>query len=666
MGYWLLCIACCLFALDAPKVCVAICTHNDEEVIERALSSLPSWIDAVVLCDATSSDRTVVLATLLLEKKQVPLRFFANSSALQENVTRAVQEWGWPLEEVYVFWIDPNMTFASQEKFQKKDLVADAYLIEEEGPLFHRCRERCTRLDRKGTSQNAALLEELRLRGENELFEREIQRLQKLKQTTPGNPTLSFDLAQQYKQAKRYEEAITECTLCLTLPVHPEEAWGCKYILGECYEHLGQWDKALYWYLEAHQSATDRAETILKITEHYRDLGQNDLSYIFAKYGSILPQHNNCSLVDPTFSNYKFTEDLSIVAYYTRFRKEGLAAANDLLLGKDVPWWTKDLAAQNILFYVSNLTNATYHPIDIELPLVKEGSDETYHPMNPSILTTDNGYTVICRSVNYTQKGAKSFHTNDVEGIFRTRNFLVSYGPDFTVLDKAEIVESLPRERTWALSIVQGLEDCRLFRWQDRYWFTSTTRDANPAGIPQIVLCQLEKEAFHEEIQVEQLTSLLGPDPNRCEKNWLPFLLDDSLHAIYSYEPFIVYRINEKTGECLPFIHTASKWDCTRLRGSAGPTPWKDGYLVLVHEVCFSPEGYRIYLHRFVKLNHDLEIQHISLPFTFQHQGVEYCCSMTLDLAKENLILAVGIEDHEAHICKISLKHIDSLFEGGE
>ena len=48
---------------------------------------------------------------------------------------------------------------------------------------------------------------------------------------------------------------------------------------------------------------------------------------------------------------------------------------------------------------------------------------------------------MILRSVNYTQKGAKIFNTTDSTGVFRTRNFLLSYDQNFTLLSQQEIEE---------------------------------------------------------------------------------------------------------------------------------------------------------------------------------------------------------------------------------
>ena len=196
-------------------------------------------------------------------------------------------------------------------------------------------------------------------------------------------------------------------------------------MLGECYEEVNQWNQALYWYLEAYQFLSNRPDPLRKIATYYREHGQNDLAYLFAKHGlRISPSEDQIFYSSPPFSQYQFDEELSIAAYYTRFREEGFDAANDLVLTKNVPWYIKDHTYRNMLFYVQNLKNAHFQAIDIDLPIIQEGHEERYHPMNPSIQKTEDGYKVICRTVNYTQTGAKIFNTIDESGIFEPEIFL--------------------------------------------------------------------------------------------------------------------------------------------------------------------------------------------------------------------------------------------------
>lgn len=403
-----------------------------------------------------------------------------------------------------------------------------------------------------------------------------------------------------------------------------------SFQLGEYYEAEGQWADALYWYLEAFQENPTVTDPIKKITQHYQKMGQNDLAYLFAKHGSLLEPYN-------------FDEDLSIVSYYTPFKEDGYTAANNLLINRQVPGYIKSQTYRNILFYVENLP-ATYLPIEFDCP-------EPYHPMNPSIVKTDEGYTVICRTVNYTQTGAKYYYTPDPEGIFRTRNFLLTYDPDFQLLSQQEMVENLPRPH-YPRYRLDGIDDCRLFEMDGSYWFTGNVLDSSPHNI-QISLCKLSDLA-----QVQQVTPLLGPDPYRCEKNWLPFVVDGKLHTIYSYDPFILFQPNLETGECPILVHYTPEHDFSHFRGGAAPVVWDGGYLAVIHEVVQHPNSERTYLHRFIYLDANFQITRVSKPFTFIHNGIEFCGGLTLDHSGSQALLTVGIEDHDAYICMVDLETV--------
>lgn len=451
----------------------------------------------------------------------------------------------------------------------------------------------------------------------------------------------AFQQAESLKSASQYEEAIVWYKKRLETKENPDQVWASKMGIADCYKSLNLWSEALYWYLEAYQNNPIVLDPLLQIATYYRLHGENDLAYIFAKHGS-------------RFSDYRFDEELSIVAFYTRYREDGYRAISDLLMRRDVPWHTKSHAYRNLLYYAQNLKNTRFQKIEIDLPLVVDGSDEHYHPMNPSIVRTKEGYALICRAVNYTQKGAKEFHTNDPEGYIRTRNFLLHYDKDLKLLSSDEIVESLPRE-VYPSSIVLGFEDCRIFEWNDSLWFTASNRDTNPQGIPQISLCKLDG------YQVEKLIPLNGPDPERCEKNWLPFILEGDLEFIYWYDPFTIYKPNLFTGNCETVLDYRPTHDFSLFRGSAGPIPFDDGYLLLVHEPVIFDDGSRCYVHRFVYADKRFTIKLVSKPFTFLHQGIEFCASMTADHSGKTLIIALGIEDSSAYLCFTDFNLVRSL-----
>lgn len=429
--------------------------------------------------------------------------------------------------------------------------------------------------------------------------------------------------------------------LCFQISADPRKALDCEK-LAYSYEEKGDWAHALHWYLEAFQLNPERAAPLQKISSYYRHHGDNQLAYIFAKMGSFL------------FSSYQFDEDLSIVSYYTNRFDEGYIAASNLLTHQESPWWVKEQAAKNILFYIQNLPNVECKPIVLDLPYIHEKTEEHYHPMNPSILKTNEGFCVICRTVNYTQKGAKIFETNDVQGIYRTRNFLLNYDRNFQLLSQEEIEDDRERYNPW--SIVQGLEDARIFNYENSNWFTCTTREGNAAGIPQIVLCKMQETGV-----VDRFIPLLGPDLNRCEKNWLPFVKNGEMLLIYSYDPFIVFRPDLSTGVCETVLEYKPLLDLSRFRGSAAPIAFEEGYLMMVHEVSYLDDSSRVYLHRLIFLDEQLTIQKVSKPFTFTHKGVEFCCGMTLNHEEDQLIMTIGIEDNQAILVFLAKEEVKNL-----
>ena len=93
--------------------------------------------------------------------------------------------------------------------------------------------------------------------------------------------------------------------------------------------------------------------------------------------------------------------------------------------------------------------------------------------------------------------------------------------------------------------------------------------------------------------------------------------------------------------------------------GSAGPLPFDDGYLALVHQ--FSYEEGRYYFHRFIYLDKDFKLTRLSKPFTFLHSGIEYCCGMTFDPSCQNLLMTIGIEDRQAGLVTVNLETVRGL-----
>ncbi len=681
------CILLPVLLLGEVKICLTMIVKNEEKVIERCLNSVKDIVDCISICDVGSTDNTIPLIETFLKRtgksgkitRDEWQNFSHNRMLSVQAAQKTLTEFGFPLSQTYLLILDADMTVEKMSAFKKNELEADSYFLPEQSSALS-CYTFNTRLlraslpwENKGSMcgswiyrgpQQAAKLLTLNVKdwsdGNLTAQQRDIDFIEAALKNDPDNTCLTLRLAHLYRSRKNYEAAIHGYRTRIAQKGDPEEIWFSHYLIAKCLEEKGEWNLACQSYFETYQFNPKRSEPLLKIATHYRLNSQNNIAYLFSKPGSLIPWPQDQMLFDTSpLSNYQFDEELAIEAYYTKSNKEGYDAASALVIKKNVPEYIKDQAYKNLLFYVPQLKCLRYLPIQIECPLIRSGYDERYYPMNPSIVKSKDGYQVICRTVNYTQKGAVHFKTIDPDGIFRTRNFLVHYDHEFNLLSQQEIIEYLPRLQF--PTHVLGLEDCRMIEWNQNVWFTCTTRDTNPFTTPQIVLCQLGENKGNITIPVQKLIPLKGPDPDRCEKNWLPFVKDNQLHLIYSCSPFILYKFHPETNQCETILSYEHAHDLSRFRGSAAPIPFDEGHLMLVHETVQFPDGTRYYLHRFAYLDTDFTMKRISKPFIFLHLGIEFCCGMILNHAETELIMAFGIEDNQAGLCFVNLDTVRSL-----
>ena len=683
-----------LYGEQSP-ICLALNIKNDESELTICLQNIERYVDCLSICDFGSSEKKQIRIDQFLKNTKIPYlihRYESNEYSQHpklaaESAKKTLKKCGFALTDSYVLFLEKNQLISSDSKIDQLKLSDDSYLILEKSndldyytykhnliraslpldTIVHLRERSFSTAVSASTKLRTLKLEEIVDEQETEVIqlERSRKNIELFSQALvrdPNNQKYLLYLAQALKKSHRYEEAISTYKSRIQNGGNAEEVWFCLFMMAECYEQMGNWPEALSGFLSAYQYAPHRAEAIKKISVHYRSEGYNDIAYIFAKHGLRIPHYENSTLLPiPVLYDYDFDEELSIISYYTPFKDDGYVALSDLLIKRSSPDWVKDQGYRNILFYTEHLPS-TSKTIQADLPMVEGTEKRTYNPMNPSIVKIEDGYHLICRAVNYTQTGAKHFHTPDPTGMFRTKNYLIHYDKNFNVLSQNEIIEDLKREKFNAFW-VEGLEDCRILDLNGNTWFTCTTFDTNPSGAIQISLAKLVNDRVpnHQAIKLEKLVPLQGPDPHRCEKNWLPFVKDGQIYAIYNASPFTIFQPNVDTGECFTVLEHESEHDFSRFRGSAAPIEFDRGYLMLVHEVVMLPDHTRVYLHRFVYLNDQFKIELVSKPFTFNHQGVEFCLSMTIDHTGQNLIMPIGIEDRQALLLTVDLKDVRAM-----
>ena len=234
--------------------------------------------------------------------------------------------------------------------------------------------------------------------------------------------------------------------------------------------------------------------------------------------------------------------------------------------------------------------------------------------MNPSIYQDGTELLVNIRHVNYTlyhsenkkfqhRYGPLQYLHPENDRHLRTWNYVARLNPDLTIRTVHQ-VDTARLDVTPIWEFV-GLEDARLFRWNDRLYLSGVRRDTTTNGQGRMELSEIELASD----QVKEISRVRipapAPDTSYCEKNWMP-ILDQPFHYVKWSNPTEVVRYDPDTGT----THTVHL-DTTQFipnlpdfRGSSHVIPYgTNHYLALIHEVdLFKSEAGEkdaVYRHRF-------------------------------------------------------------------
>lgn len=394
---------------------------NESRIIERCLNNVKDLVDCISICDTGSTDDTIEIIEKFMQKYRIPGKvhrhpwqnFGHNRTLSAQAAQQTLRQLDFPLAQTYLLLLDADMVLEIDPAFNKKEMKADSYYLQQKNNDITYFNIRLVKASLpwqsigvtheywscKTPCRHEKLLtlkiddrEDGGCKGDK--LERDIRLLSQGLKDEPDNERYMFYLAQCFKGLKRYEEAISHYKSRIAKGGWKEEVWFSKFMIGDTYQEMGNWDQALYWYLDAFQYNPQRAEPLQKIANYYRQNNQHDLAYLFAKQGSSIPYPKDQFLfVSYPVYGYQFDEEISIAAYYTPFRDEGFAAANRLVLKKDVPKYIKDQTYKNLLFYVQNLKGSYI------LPLNKDDAHYAIYEYDPSVINKINEENGVCQAI---------------------------------------------------------------------------------------------------------------------------------------------------------------------------------------------------------------------------------------------------------------------------
>jgi len=667
--------------MTVNKICLNMIVKNESKIIIRCFESLKSIVDYIVITDTGSTDNTVEIMNKYLIENNVEGQIFYepwknfgyNRTNSILNAKKYFKEKGADIENIFLLLVDADMLVEILDTSFKNTLHHyDHYLVEQYNPGISYYNTRVMCLNREITcrgvtheyydiqTEKKGTLKSIRINdigdggAKNDKFDRDIKLLHKGIDEEPNNERYHFYLAESYKNSGKPNESIYFYKKRIKFGGWFEEIYMSHLRLGDIYRELNDWKNALFHYIEGwNASKNERGEVLYEIINYYKNKSENKTAYMFLKELLQLKYPTEHYLfIDYNVHGYKKYELLTIIAYYVGKIKDGLYSSQLLLLTNKYKFdhHIYENIHRNLKFYVNKLNSSNI------IKLINFKNINNYRNSSSSIYSDkNNGYEGIIRTVNYSMNDTMCYTINDGNHI-NTENFYVKMNEVFCVMEqkKINILENENNKIIHKSSHIKGLEDMRYINFKGEKYAIGISLEYGIHGHPSIVLSKIDDE--------NNITKIVNQSYNNniCQKNWAPIIFQDNLCFVYSYQPFVLLKMNEETMILEEFIKKEFKeYNLSKLRGSSNYIfmEKEQYYLCIVHEVIV--DSPRRYIHRFLKFDMNLNLIDISVPFYFMELFVEFVLSLDYNLAEDCLVIPFSIRDNETYFCKLKLNNIE-------
>lgn len=330
-----------------------------------------------------------------------------------------------------------------------------------------------------------------------------------------------------------------------------------------------------------------------------------------------------------------------------------------------------DLRLHGLVHYALK-RGGSIHPIT----LPKELTGET-GIMNPSIFVHNGRILLNVRHVNYTlyhSEGKRFPHTwgplqylhpeNDIS--LTTYNIMCELDSELNVLNSGRINTSeFDTDPTWNFI---GLEDGRLFSWDNRLFLCGVRRDCyDDKGKGRMEMQEIDfVDGEWKEISRNPIPAP-GDDSTYCEKNWMP-IIDEPWHFVKWCNPteVVKYDIENRTTETVHHDQASFVQMPRDLRGGTQVYPIGEGRrLTFTHEVDLTRDVFHRkdghYNHRIIVWDKDWNVIHKTRDFHFMgtqidpttgyEYNIEFATGMTF--LNGNMIVSFGYQDNGTFLLKM-------------
>lgn len=596
------------------------------------MAAVEDFVDAYVVTDTGSTDKTVELASDFLQTHEGSVEmctwkdFGHNRTISFKNAKSYCISKNWDLKETYGLLLDGDMVFVPG-KLKEQPLGELGYtLIQSAGNLEYP-NTRLVRMDydwvcrgvtheywdgeSKPLPKEIAYIDDRNDGGckENK-FTRDLDLLLKGIEDEPENVRYWFYLAQTYHSMGNWEKAIEHYKKRIEMGGWFEEVWYSHYMIAKSYDNLNNSILFEEWVQKAYSFYPGRAEAIYHLVKHLRCKGDHYKAMHYINLGKQIPLSRDSLFVERDVYTGLFDYEETICRYYTLgTKREALRnSMNYLMSNKPFP----DSVYSNMKFYIEILEGKS-----IPYPVHRDLFGPNFHPAHISISEPYHNIRFVNYNLNHTNTTytMKDGFYSDYTPVMTHNACYNEVTKEITLMDDSST--NLPR----VPAHVKGLEDVRLYR--DRIGdlcFSATVAEYVPYHAVMRGKYDPDTGKYKDCIVME------SPTGSHCEKNWLAITGTDDV--IYHWFPL---QIGKFRG-CKMDIHTRhpTPWFFRHLRGSAAPARTKNELWALTHFVI--GEHPRNYFSCIVVLDDTTyRPKRVSIPFLFHSTYVEFSMNIRIE-----------------------------------
>jgi glycosyltransferase involved in cell wall biosynthesis len=438
-----------------------------------------------------------------------------------------------------------------------------------------------------------------------------------------------------------------------------EEVWYSHYNIGHAYFHLGEAEKALYYFHKAYVLHPERVENIYEIVKYYREHGQNDLAvyyYMLGRQSMEKYKSRDYLFIQKDVYDFKLDYEMSIIGYYTNPSNIDMRKLCMQVLGQ--PRSIDEGMARNVL---SNYKFYTERLRDIDTESWKKGEwgtqlaslgksleiPEEFHSSTPSFCFNKNNANDVyglVRYVNYKVNDEGGYEQRDT---IQTINVMgqMSQNDNKFVLKNEKVMEYDKSHD----NLYVGLEDVRLYYHNDDKIYYTGNRGL---GYGKMVIEHGWVDKTDFKTHDSRFLKIQGQ--SSIEKNWVMFEYPEDrepIYMVYNWYPMTIGKIVEDEFQIIKRVQTPYLFKF--LRGSTNGVLVGDEIWFLCHVVSY--EDRRYYYHIMVMLDKTtLTLKRTSKMFTFEREKVEYCLGM--DVIEEEVYFGISIMDRETKYLSVPKK----------